>query len=292
MSDPALNLQTPGNENRDVFINLTKRTKRKLHDDSYEKSEMDRSELLTEISKLFTHSERTQSLKFDHLNTKMDDIIEQNLEIQKTICFFSEKYDELLERMDSAERENSALKTKICSLESKIDSLERNSRSAMLEINNLPSSSPESKDNLKECVCKIGAAIKCDIQLTEIQNIFRIKSKTNSSTNGTVVVEFNNITKKENMLQAIRQHNKLNMNSKLSTATIQLPGPPKPIFISESLTTYAKHLYYLARTLQKEGKCDSCWTYRGKIFIKKTPGSNPLCINTEQDLKNTVSSPK
>lgn len=287
ISDPELSR----NQERikDIFVNANRRTKRRLGDGTYvEDSESDHFLLLSEITKLFTDFETKQNRKFDCLKSTMDEISEQNSKIQTSMEFFSGKYDELLDRLDVTERENLTLKKQISSLEFKVDYLERCSRSALLEINNLPVIVSENKESLLENLCKIGSVIKEGIKPSEVNNIYRLKAKKDSHSFGTVVAEFKSSNFKENVLKATRNYNKQSANNKLSTASIGLPGPPKPIYIAESLTSYGKHLYYLGRQLQKEGKCDSCWSNHGKIYIKKSAGSIPFCVNRESDIHKLI----
>lgn len=288
-SDPALNTEEDSNVN-----NLNRRTRRRLDEDcSYASNENDNNSLLAEMSRLFANSERQQNSKFARLEARMADILEQNSKIQDSISFISQKYDDLLERLDVSERENSALKKHIQSMDIKLEHLERQSRSTMLEINNFPATEPENKESLSTTLCKISVAINQPIAPSDIKNIYRLKPKTDQHPSaGMVVAELISNEMKESILKASREYNKNHKDSKLSTSTIQFAGPPHPIYISESLTSYGKHLFYLGRKLQKESKCESCWSSHGKIYIKKNARSSPLCINSEQELTKIMASPK
>ncbi|KAJ8714011.1 hypothetical protein PYW08_007631 [Mythimna loreyi] len=287
VSDPKLSTFSTQHERiKDIFVNANRRAKRRLGDNPfYDDGESEDVQLLSAITRLFSEFESKQNQKFDSLKSTMDDIAEQNSRIQTSVEFISGKYDELLDRLAAAERENSTLNRKISSLESKIDYLERCSRSATLEINNLPATDSENKESLLGILCKIGDVVKEEIRPSDVSKIYRLKAKTDSHIFGTVVAEFKSSTIKENIIKASRNFNKQSGNNKLSTASIQLPGPPKPIYIADSLTSYGKHLFYLGRRLQKDGKCHSCWSSHGKIYIKKSAGSTPSCINCESDLQ-------
>lgn len=284
LSDPTLNSQSLEVGIKDIFVNVGRRTRRRLDEESYEPNSTGCNTLLSEITKLFSDFERKQNRKLDSMNSTMSDILDQNSKIHESITFFSQKYDELLERLDTTERENCLLKQQISSLEYKIEYLERDTRSAMIEINNLPPVLPENKETLTERLISVGTAINLPINTADVKNIYRMKPKKNTSSISSVLVEFQAIAMRDKVLKSTRLYNKQNGNSKLSTATIKLPGPATPIYITESLTSYSKHIYYLARKLQKEGKCDSCWTNYGKIFIRKTASSAPFCVKTEKDI--------
>lgn len=227
------------------------------------------------------------SILFDIIHRTMKDISTQNTEIQKSIAFLSEKYDELSVRMGTTEQENCSLKKQIQALDSKIDYMERNSRSSMIEINNLPTQKTESKSSLTEMVCGLGTVVGQPLQPPDIRNVYRRKGKSGAAVENTVIVEFNSSALKENIIKATRHFNK-NKTHKLSTNDLGIPGPKLPVYISESLTKMGQHLYYLARKLQREKKCDGCWTHLGKIYIKRLADSAPVCIQTEGDLNRVM----
>lgn len=288
-SDPELNSQSTETEYSVNNINFSRRTHRRLDDDdTYELSNSDN--LLKEISKLFAASDQKHNKKFEQLNSTLVALQAQTSKIDEAITFFSSKYDELLERQVSSERANSALKQQVFDLESKIEDLERQSRASTIEIKNLPQSERENKESLITTICKIGTVIEQPIELGDIRNIFRTNSHAASPSPGTVYVEFSSVIQKENVLKSTRVYNKLHKDSKLSSASIQQPGPSRPLYISESLTINGRHVFYLARKLLKEGRIEGCWTNHGRIFIKKTAASNAQCVSAEPELNKIMSS--
>lgn len=285
-SDPGLHNQSTEAEFNDNFVNLSRRTRRPVDVDTYEPSD----NLLKEISELFASFEQKQNMKFEQLNSTLEALQAQNCKIDESIAFFSLKYDELLERLDSSERSNSALKKQVFDLESKLEVLERQSRAASIEIRNIPRSEPENKDSLIANLSKIGSVINQPIERDDIRNIYRTKSQAASPSPSAVIVEFKSITLKENVLKSSRIYNKSHKEAKLSSVSIQLPGPSRPLYIAESLTNNARHLFYLARKLHKDARIVGCWTNHGRIFIQKTATSSALCVNTELELNKILSS--
>lgn len=284
-SDPALNDRSTEAELNDNYVNLSRRTRRPRDEDAYVPPDPDN--LLLEISKLFASSEQKQNKKFEQINSALQALQSQNSKIEESISFFSLKYDELLERLDSSERSNSALKKHVFDLESRVETLERQLRAATVEVKNIPLTEQENKDSLIASVCRIGTAVDLPIDRDDIRNIYRTKSQTASP--GVVIVEFKSVTHKENIIKSSRIYNKTHKDSKLSTATIQHSGPTRPLYVSESLTNNARHIFYLARKLHKDGRIVGCWTSHGRIFIQKTGASSALCVNTELELNKILS---
>lgn len=100
----------------------------------------------------------------------MSNVLLQNVEIHKSIDFFSKKYDALLERLDKTELENDAWKRRISALENTSEVIERNARSAMLEIRNTSNSDSENNNSLTEIVQSIGSVVNQPIQIGDIKD--------------------------------------------------------------------------------------------------------------------------
>ncbi|CAG5031000.1 unnamed protein product [Parnassius apollo] len=94
----------------------------------------------------------------------MKEIMEQNIDIQKSIEFLAQKYDELTQKVGSLENENKHQLEYINSLESKIDILERNSKATTVEIRNIPLNQKETKDDLLKIVQEAGNLINLPIE--------------------------------------------------------------------------------------------------------------------------------
>lgn len=288
VADPN-NRQILENENTSNNVNCGRRTRRRPTDETHGNESVTYSDsIISQINKLFSNFEIKYDARFDRLNDTISELREQSSATEKSINFMASKYDELIERIESAERENCNLKKKVNQLELKLDTLERQSRSAMIEINNLPTVLNENREQLSICLKNIGSVIQQEITSSDIKNIYRLKPKHDQPRTGTVIVEFYSVTLKEMILKAVKTYNKEHKDSKLSTSSLNLPGHTKPIYVVESLTSFEKHLHFLGRKAVKDRLIDSCWTNRGKIFIKKTAGSIPTYINSEQELKNLL----
>ena len=57
-------------------------------------------------------------------------------------------------------------------------------------------------------------------------------------------------------------------------------------FINENLTTHRRSLVRIANERKEDGLLKGVWTVDGKIFVKNSPESRPIRINTEDDLLN------
>ncbi|CAK1595165.1 unnamed protein product [Parnassius mnemosyne] len=261
-SEPNLT-SCSNNEN----LNITQR-KRKRESDELGRMEKMMIEMKTMFEE-FVSNQTQQNNKMDTLQTALEDIRTQNAkisilnseiraqneEIQKTVSFLSEKYDEAVLEINNLKAECNKNQQIIKTLENKVDILEKNLRASSLEIKNIPLQCPETRETLISTVQKLGSIINHSVLETDIRNIFRLKSKTESN--------------KENRLNTTHLHEK---------------GPKHFLYVSEFLTAMTKRLYYLAREFIKTSEYEQCWTANGKVYIRKKEGMPSRLIKSEDDL--------
>lgn len=259
-------------------VSITRRVKRKMDDKNVDIT----NTLLPQITNLFEQFEKRQSSK---LESFISTVTEQNSSIQNSIEFLSIKYDDFLQRMEQLELENSSYKKKIEILETKIEQMECNTRSSMIEIKNVPNQAFESKEDLRTIVCKIGEVINQPISNSDVRDVYRLKTKNQSSNH--IIVDFTTVSAKVSVIKKCRDYNKTNMNSKLNTTNLGFKNTPQPIYIDEALTKMSRRMYYLAREFVKENKRFTCWTSYGKVFVKEKDRDNAPVrrINSEEDIR-------
>ncbi|CAG9138719.1 unnamed protein product [Plutella xylostella] len=92
--------------------------------------------------------------------------------------------------------------------------------------------------------------------------------------------------KKEKFLNAIKMFNKNKpKGEKLNTGPLQIQGPRKPVYLSESLTFKTQKLFYMARELQKNCNYAFCWTSHGSVYLRKEENGPLIRVLNEADLE-------
>lgn len=237
---------------------------------------------MAEMKNLFSEFKLQQELKLDSLTKVVSEIKKEYSEIRKSMEFLSASYDDLIKKMDSVQSECGKNKEHVKLLENKIELLERNSRCTSIEIRNIPKLPSETKPTLYNLVRKAGNKVNCVVRESDIRNIFRVKTR--NETQSPIVVEFVTAVIREELLKSTRTYNKSNSNDKLNTSHLDIGGPPRPVYVAESLTNKARRIYYLARELTKERSYAHCWTLNGQVFLRKTDGAPPLRMGSEEDV--------
>jgi hypothetical protein len=161
--------------------------------------------------------------------------------------------------------------------------MERNLCSSKLEIRGIPRKDFETKKNLTEYVQKAGKSLNITVLPSDIRDIYRINTK--SETSKPIIVEFISTNLKEDILKSVKMYNRTNKD-KFSNINLHLDGPSTPVFISECLTQKTKKLFATARIFARKNNYRYCWTSYGKIYLRKADGGEVSKIKYEHDLKN------
>lgn len=221
-----------------------------------------------------------------HLNGLQDAVIHiqsQNTDITNSVQFMSEKHDEIMKRIEKLEREKIENIKYIRILEDRIENFERKSRSASIEIRNIPRSKDENKKILCDILINLGKALNLKIDRTEIKDIYR--TTTTKDQDKPIVVDFCSTLKKEDLILSLKNFNKNRRNEdKLNSTHIKFAGNKKSIYISEVLTYKTKRIFYLAREFAKENNYNYCWTSRGFVYLRAKENSPFIRIMDESVL--------
>lgn len=226
----------------DVSINpnATERKKRKFEEDKFTSVELTRA--------MFASFSTKQASQYDDMIKKINNIIEQNVELKKSVELMSEKYDEFLSRITALEEGKKLDKLLIRQLENKIEDLERTLLSTEIEIRNVPKEVGETKDDLCNLVMNMGSNLKIDINNSDIIDVHRIKSKNNCDP---IIVHFNSVIKKDKVIKCVKLFNRAKVvDEKLNTTHLKLKHR-QPIFVTERLFENTKIVLPSSNTVQK-----------------------------------------
>lgn len=261
---------------------VTYRAKRKHPDDGTD------SQLISFMSEMrsmlteFKTQQEDKFLKFEKMFSAVEEIKSQNNDIRNSMDFLSQRYDSLTEQINALQSDREKNLQYIQSLEEKMERFESSSRSTCIEMKNIPPVKQESKQSLLNTVIHTANTIKLNIQPHEVKDVFRISTKDQNYR--PIIVDFTSVLTRDRVLEKFKNYNK--QNSRLTTESLKISGPVKPIFISENLSSKMKKLFFQCRDFAKLNDFKYCWVSHGKIFLRKTDGSSHNIIKTESDLVN------
>ncbi|KOB64285.1 Uncharacterized protein OBRU01_24265 [Operophtera brumata] len=183
-------------------------------------------------------------------------------------------------KIDGLETQRQDMCVYLNKLEDKIERFERNTVKTTIEIRQVPKQIKESKDNLYKVLKNLTNTFGLPLEKSELRDIYRQPSKA-TDTKSTIVVEFSNTFTKTDFLSIAKKRNK---SARLCTKDLGIEGEQDPIFISEHLTSRARHLHFLARDVARSCHFSYCWTANGQVFLRKEEGGALVIVKSEEQL--------
>lgn len=136
--------------------------------------------------------------------------------------------------------------------------------------------------HLSDLLTSLGSSLSLNINDHDIKDIYRVNTK--KENHRPIVVEFFSVIKKEAVINSIRMLNKgKKKEDKLNSRHFKMNGPPRPVFVSESLSQKARKLLYLARDFAKTNEYRFCWSSNGIVCLRKAKNT-PVIRVLEEDV--------
>ena len=228
---------------------------------------------------------KAQNVKIQESNAE---ICKTNTEIERSMSFMNKNFEELRKEVEELKKERLEQRCYIETLEKKIADLKFKSRSAGIEIRNIPQTDTENSSDLVKTVCSIGKLVGVPISEPELRDTYRLPGKpTSAATTRPIIAEFSCVQTKQKILSAVRTYNNKSKlkDNKLNTELIGIAGKRQPVYVAEQLPASSKKLFYMAREFAKNNQYAFCWINNGNIFLRKKTGDNQLLINSEKSLQ-------
>lgn len=274
LSDTDINIlgqnNTPPN-----FVST--RGKRKRDDEISVEFSSFKEEIKNMISSLLS----CQNQEFKKNLALLKEIQTTNKNIENSVAFLSSQNDEFQRKITSLEHQIKEDRKYITILEDKIEEMQRYSRKTNFEIKNVPKQVNESKEDLINMVTSLSNTIDCDLNVSDIRDIYRVRIKKENVINTPIVVETSSTLLKNKVVKLCKTFN-IKHKNKLCAKHLGLRSSvDTPVFITEQLTNMASRLYFLARDLIKSKTYKYCWTAYGKVYVRKEDTSPIILIKNE-----------
>ena len=234
----------------------------------------------------------SSSTEFDTINSKLDLLINEvsknnkrlesvessQTKIEKSIEYLHDEFSEYKQKTRDLEAQLKSM-TKVVesfiNLENRMDAHEHMERARCLELNGIPYAKNE---NLMAGLEQIIKHIKISsINLTtDIDKIYRIRQTKR------VVVKFIQSTKRDEFFQSYRKN-------LMNTSQLGFRDTTDRIYVNEVLSFSQSKLYWKAREFKKEHNYKFVWTFRQKIYLRKSSDSDAVVVNDEKDLQTLAS---
>jgi hypothetical protein len=206
-----------------------------------------------------------------------------NVEIERSIDFMNKKHEETIAKISIMEREKNANTEAIKVLENQIQDFNFQTRQATIEIRNVPLIENESYESLVKVVSTLGEKMDLCLGSGSIRDVYRLPGKLGVIR--PIVAEFSSVHTRNELITRIRRFNRdKEINDKLNTETIGLPGMKKPIYVDEHIVPPRRKLLFDTRQFARKHNF-SAWHSNGRIFIRTEQTGKPFQIKTEKCLE-------
>lgn len=189
--------------------NITRRGKRKLVCYSPETTNQIKNEIVQmhnqfkeEITEMLTTWKAEQDTTLSKIVSNIADLKVQfveiqktNVEIEKNVQFVSNKYDEMLNKIKDFEKNRAEFQENLSIFQNQLHDIQCTTRSASIELRNIPEKEKESYDDLKNVLQNTGRALQTDIKPSEIRDIYRLPGKTGGAK--TIIAELSTVHAKD-----------------------------------------------------------------------------------------------
>lgn len=251
----------------------------------------------TEMKEMLSSFMDNQNTRLDALEKLVTDIKRQNecikstnKDIEKSLGYISDQVSDLQTKIKILEENREQLMNSCISLQNKIETIERNAIKYHIEVRCVPKRNMETKRDLFSLIQKLSSHLDIQLNVCDLRDVQRIPNKRDQS-NSTLIVEFSNTIIKSEFLTAIKNYRKSKLGPALNTSHLGLLGNNKPIYVSDSLTSKTRKLFYLSREAAKSKGFEFCWTANDKVYMRKKEGQPYILIKSEEQLAKLESTP-
>lgn len=136
-------------------------------------------------------------------------------------------------------------------------------------------------------VKELGKTVSCEIKDENIIRISRaVKKNPENARPRSIIVEFNNINKRDQFLASTISYNRSNPSDKLNASHVGCNGSKLPIYVTEHLSPFNKSLHAAARQVAKEKGYKFVWIRNGRIFVRRNEQDRYIVIRDMSILGN------
>lgn len=185
--------------------------------------------------------------------------------------------------MSTFEIKNNVLEKKVNELQEQIYEQERQNTETCAEIRGITEIQEE---KLNDIISNLNNAIK--LNKNDIEDSYRAPGKSNPTALRSIIIKFKNPTGRDAFINEAKKYNKdaASGDERLSTSKIGFSEPRMPVYINELLTTQARRMLYLSKSLERNNNFAYVWVKAGRVYIRQQADSRAIQIRSENMINN------
>lgn len=212
------------------------------------------------------------SNQINAINGRITSLESEQKEQGKALIFYGEEIEALKREILNIQTVGNEATISGSRISKSVGKMEQERNLKTLLINGVP---PTNKENLFMVIEKLAKELEVSCSAVDIDSIFRIKPKHDSSKAPAIIVKFNNMGARDALYDGRKQM----VKKTITTKSIGIGGENgSPIYINEQLSKDEMELFYKARQKKKELSYKYCWTFHGNVYMRRERTSDPIRI--------------
>jgi hypothetical protein len=121
--------------------------------------------------------------------------------------------------------------------------------------------------------------VKFESSRSTVTEVYRTKENNKSGLPGSIIVTFNSSADKDRFLQETKK-------TQLTSSFLPSDHRQRPVYVNEHMTRLNKYLFYLARSMRREGHIKYAWFTNGRVLVKEADGAPSIIVDCPKTLDN------
>lgn len=218
----------------------------------------------------------------EHIPT-LKDIFKIIKETHQTVTFMADKFDDINTRMNEIEqqnkqilKENQQLKNRLIKLEIADHRNQQQKLCTQLTIHGIPK---KPNENLQNIITNVTKTLNINITQQNIKNIRRMNINNNTPI---IVVELDTIELKQEIHTNFKQNGPIMLTQILNTSS----NETTKIYINEYLTENTKNLLRETKKMREKFKIQFVWVKDGSVFARESSNSKIIKITHTDEIQH------
>ena len=231
----------------------------------------DISKQLSEDRKWMEGQFKAISKQINEINQRVTSLENEQKEQGKALTFYGEEIESLKKEIRNIQTAGNEATISTSRISKSVGKIEQERNLKTLIVDGVP---PTNRENLFMVIEKLANELEVSCSSVDIDSVFRIRPKTDSSKPPAIIVKFNNMGARDALYDGRKQMVRQN----ITTKSISLDGDGSPIYINEQISIDEMELSYKARQKKKELSYKYCWTFHGNVYMRRERSSDPIRI--------------
>jgi regulator of replication initiation timing len=216
-------------------------------------------------------------------NERMEETIKRILDelrsVQNNVCLMREENTALKAENSKLRKDIEHVYNDMDFLFGKVERMEQKNISKNVEISGVPALQDEDLDGVLQNLFR---EVNYESSASTMTDAYRLKENNRSGLPGPIIVTFKNNAAKDQFLDATKK-------KPLTSSFLSTDHRHRPVYINDHLTRLNKYLFYLARTMRRQGHVKYAWTDNGRVLVKQADGTPAIFVECPKTLDNLKS---